>query len=184
MKPLTAEKARIVLQLLLGLLLLWAAVSKLANPTDFLASIYAYETPFPRPLLKFVAVFLPWMELICGLLLLVGFAPEATLLCVTALFVVFVLATAQAWVRGLSISCGCFDLTIFGLGKRFPALITFIESVGFAFFRNLFLTAAAVYLLRNRLAALIPEETIAPVNAPRVIPQPKGKHEKRTAVSK
>jgi putative oxidoreductase len=151
MKSMTREKWRIVLQVLLGLLLLWAAVSKIAKPIDFLGSVYAYELPLPRPLLRFVAVFLPWTELICGLLLISGVALDAALLLVTSLFVMFVAATAQAWARGLAISCGCFDLEIFGLGKRFPELITFLESVGFAFFRNLILTGLAFFLLRRSL---------------------------------
>jgi len=154
MKPSTFEKIRLGFRLLLGILLLWAAVSKLGKPVDFLASIYAYELPFPRTFLKFVAVFLPWVELLCGLLLLGNIWPDAALICTTCLLLVFVIATAQAWARGLDISCGCFDLTIFGLNKSHPGLVQFLESVGFAFLRNLLLTAMAVFLLRARLAEL------------------------------
>ena len=48
------------LRWLLGALMLWAAVSKLANPTEFLSSIYAYKTPLPPSWLQVVAVVLPW----------------------------------------------------------------------------------------------------------------------------
>ena len=139
------------LRWLLALLLLWAAVSKLANPTAFLGSIYAYELPLPRALLQGAAVILPWVELLCGLLLLAGFWTQTALLCVTGLMVLFVVATGQAWARGLDIACGCFNLQIFGIQDRMPGLVHFLESVSFAFFRNLLLTCLAGFLLRQAL---------------------------------
>ncbi len=135
------------LRFLLAILMLWAAVSKLANPTEFLGSIYGYELPLPRALLQITAVVLPWVELICGLLLLAGFWQPTALLLVTGLLVIFVLATGQAWARGIDISCGCFDLNILGLDSRTSSLARFLESVAFAFFRNLALTALAALLL-------------------------------------
>lgn len=132
---------------LLAGLMLWAAVSKLANPTEFLGSIYAYELPLPRALLQGTAVVLPWVELLCGLLLLAGFWQPTALLLLTGLLLIFVLATGQAWVRGIDIACGCFNLEILGLSERAPGLVRFLESVSFAFFRNLLLASLAGFLL-------------------------------------
>lgn len=139
------------LRWLLGMLLLWAAVSKLANPTEFLGSIYAYQLPVPRTLLQAAAVVLPWVELLCGLLLLAGFWRQTALLIVTGLMVLFVIATGQAWLRGLDIACGCFNLKIFGLNESAPGLVRWLESVAFAFFRNLLLAGLAGFLLRQSL---------------------------------
>jgi putative oxidoreductase len=133
----------------LAALLLWAAVSKLANPTEFLGAIYAYDLPLPRALLQTTVVVLPWIELLCGLLLLVDVWRPTALVAATGLMIFFVLATGQAWVRGLNISCGCFNLEIFGLNERLPGLVHFLETVAFAFFRNLLLTALAAFLLRR-----------------------------------
>lgn len=132
---------------LLGVLLLWAAVSKLANPTEFLGSIYGYELPLPRGLLQTAAVVLPWVELLCGLMLLTGFGVAAALVLAVAMMVVFVFATGQAWLRGLDIACGCFNLKIFGISEQWPGFVKFLESVAFAFFRNLVLTGLAGWLL-------------------------------------
>jgi uncharacterized membrane protein YphA (DoxX/SURF4 family) len=139
------------LRWLLGALMLWAAVSKLAHPTEFLGSIYAYDLPLPRGLVQLVAVVLPWLELLCGLLLIANVWSETALAAIIGLLAVFVLATGQAWARELDISCGCFDLTIFGLESS-AGLVKFIESPGFAFFRNLLLVLLAFALLRRRLA--------------------------------
>lgn len=140
----------ILLRWLLGALMLWAAVSKLAQPTEFLASIYAYDLPLPRSWLQLVAVVLPWLELLCGLLLLANVWSETALSAIIVLLAVFVLATGQAWARGLDISCGCFNLEIFG-ADRSAKLVKFLESAAFAFFRNLFLVSIAGWLLRRRL---------------------------------
>jgi uncharacterized membrane protein YphA (DoxX/SURF4 family) len=161
MSPPSRWNAVQLLRCLLGILLLWAAVSKLANPVEFLGSIYAYELPLPRPLLQTAAVVLPWMELLCGLLLLAGFWPQTALLIVTALMVLFVLATGQAWARGLDIACGCFNLEIFGLQQRLPGLIRFLESVSFAFLRNLLLTGLAGFLLWRTARPSAPAQAIA-----------------------
>ena len=132
----------------LGMLMLWAAVSKLANPTDFLGSIYGYQLPLPQALLKMTAVVLPWLELLCGLLLVAGLWVESALTLVTGLLALFVIMTGQAWMRGLDISCGCFSLKMFGLPEN-PGLDRFLESVAFAFFRNLVLLGLAAFLLRE-----------------------------------
>ena len=141
------------LRWLFGALMLWAAVSKLANPTEFLSSIYAYETPLPRPLLQLAAVVLPWLELLCGLLLIANVWSETALATMIGLLAVFLVATGQAWARGLDISCGCFNLEVFGANPS-SKLLKFIESASFAFFRNLVLVSLAVLLLRQRLAEL------------------------------
>jgi putative oxidoreductase len=149
-----------ILRCLLGALMLWAAVSKLAQPTEFLASIYAYDMPLPRSWLQLVAVVLPWLELLCGLLLLANVWSETALAVIISLLAVFVLATGQAWARGLDISCGCFNLKIFGADAS-TGLVKFIESPGFAFFRNLLLVLLAFALLRRRLG----ESDVAAANA-------------------
>jgi putative oxidoreductase len=156
----TRQNVRTGLRWFLGLLMLWAAVSKLGNPTDFLGSIYAYDRPFPRSLIQVVAVVLPWVELLCGLLLLSNQWTESALACVSALMAVFVLATGQAWLRQLEISCGCFNLQLLGIAEG-SGIARFVESVGFAFFRNLVLTGMAVFLLRERLSELQPASPAA-----------------------
>ncbi len=136
------------LQVAVGVLLLWAAVSKIGNPTKFLGDVLAYRVPLPRLILSFVAAVLPWVELLCGVLLLTGSWLEAALGLALGLFGVFLAATGQAWWRGLQISCGCFDLKLLGFSAE-SGLVRFLESPGFAFFRNLFLVSLAGWLLEN-----------------------------------
>lgn len=142
---------RIGLRWFLGALLVWASLAKIANPAEFYGELMAYQLPLTDALVRLSAMVVPWLELLCGVLMIGGRAQRAAVVLAAVLFGVFVLATGQAWVRGLDISCGCFNLDF--LGERFA---TFFESVKFAFFRALLLLAAAVFLLRNRDAATVP----------------------------
>lgn len=140
------DSARLVRWLLATVLLL-ASVSKLANPQEFYTSLVAYRFPLTLSMLRLVAMVLPWLELLCGLLLLVGGARRAALAWTVVMFAAFVLATGQAWARGLNISCGCFHLDFLGN----PGLVKFFESIPFAFFRAVFLLVGALYLFMQQL---------------------------------
>ena len=144
------SKVKVLVRWLLGSLLVWASLSKIANLQEFYISIAAYQLPLPAPWQRLSAMILPWLELLCGLLLLGGVWTRAALVWALVMFGVVVLATGQAWARGLEISCGCFNLSAFGLepgsGKSF---VKFIESVGFAFFRALLLFLGAAYVFRS-----------------------------------
>lgn len=134
----------------LGALLVWAAISKLANVQEFYGDILGYDLPLPSVALKAAAMVLPWLELLCGLMLLARFRVDAALVCATALFLAFVFATGQAWARGLNISCGCFDLGMLGIDKD-GGLAKTVQSTWFAFFRALLLTAGTVFVWRGPL---------------------------------
>lgn len=138
---------------ILGALLVWAALSKIANPLEFYSGLAAYQLALPGWALRATAAVLPWLELICGLLLLAGLWTRAAAGWALVLFVVFAGATGQAWARGLEISCGCFNLHALGLGEgRGRAVVAFLESVGFAFVRALVLALGAIYVLRGSAA--------------------------------
>jgi len=133
-----------VLRWVLAILLVWAALSKIANLNEFYLNIALYRLPLPDTWLRLAAMVMPWLELLCGVLMIAGTAWRAALFWAMILFGSFVLATGQAWARGLNINCGCFNLDFLGAG-----FASFFETVKFAFFRALLLFAAAVYLWRS-----------------------------------
>jgi len=139
-----------VLRWLLAGLLVWAALGKIANLQEFHANVAAYRLPLPAAMIRMAVTVVPWLELLCGILLVAGTMRRAALLCTVGLCAVFVLATGQAWARGLEISCGCFKLDFLGEGAAKQVL----ESVQFAFGRAVLLLAAAVWLFRSRTVSL------------------------------
>jgi putative oxidoreductase len=140
--------ARDVLRWLLGLVLLWAAVGKLANLQDFFAALLAYRLPLPADMIRGIAIVLPWIELLCGLLLVACRQSPGAMAWALALFAIFAVCTGQAWLRGLNIACGCLDLRLVGI-RAGSAAAGWLESVRFAFARSLALAAVALYLLRR-----------------------------------
>jgi putative oxidoreductase len=140
-------KVQAVFRTIVGLLFIWAAISKLRDPSEFLASVYAYQLPLPEALAKGVAMALPFLELICGVLLLINCWSESAGTVALVLLVLFAAATGQAWARGLEISCGCFDLKMLGI-QQGSSVAKFVESARFAFFRNLLLAALIFFSVR------------------------------------
>lgn len=134
-----------VLRWLLAMLFIWAAISKLANPTAMLGNIYDYALPLPDVLLRLAAMVLPWVELLCGLLLLANLWIQSVLLLLLGIFTLFLAVTGQAWLRHLDIACGCFNLSILGINASSKAAL-FLESVKFAFLRNIVLLGCCGYL--------------------------------------
>ncbi len=93
----------------LGLAAVWLVSGwlKAADPDQTYVAVRAYDV-LPTAGVDVVAALLPWLELALGVLLLAGIGTRAVAILSAALLLVFVAGVAQAWVRGLSIDCGCF----------------------------------------------------------------------------
>ena len=91
----------------LGAVFIYAAVVKIADPVAFAGSVASYKiVPYFASYLA--AAVLPFIELFCGVLLVLGYRVKGGALIIGALNLVFMAALASAIVRGLDIDCGCF----------------------------------------------------------------------------
>jgi putative oxidoreductase len=95
-------------RILLGLVFLLYGVDKIPHPDNFARAIANYRM-LPGGLVNLLAVVLPWIEVLCGLLLLSGQWVRSAALVSAFLLAVFVIAVSVALARGLDINCGCFD---------------------------------------------------------------------------
>ena len=95
------------LRVVLGGIFIYAGTLKIADPVAFAGNVAAYKLlpPFGNYLM---AATLPWVELLCGLLLLLGLRLRAGATLILLMNLVFTLALTTAIVRGLDIDCGCF----------------------------------------------------------------------------
>jgi uncharacterized membrane protein YphA (DoxX/SURF4 family) len=78
-----------LVRFLLGAYLLFMGLSKAMDPVNFLKLLREYHllaSPFP---LNVVAAWLPWVEVVCGLFLLVPVALRGTALVVAGMFLFF-----------------------------------------------------------------------------------------------
>ena len=86
--------------------------------------------------LRLVAIYLPWLEVLAGLDLLLNVWAETIRPLVAALCLIFVVMLGQAVLRGLDLNCGCFGAGAGGWFER-PAV---------ALGRAMLLFAASLYL--------------------------------------
>jgi hypothetical protein len=59
-----------------------------------------------------VAVWLPWIEVLCGILLICGLWVEGSLVVINTLIIIFIAALISNWIRGIDVDCGCFAVTV------------------------------------------------------------------------
>ena len=102
--PYTALIGRI----LLGAIFIYAGVSKILNPDQFAQAVMNYRI-VPLVSVNLFAIVLPWLELVSGILLLVGLFSGGSIVMITLLMALFLGAIGSALLRGLDISCGCFS---------------------------------------------------------------------------
>lgn len=114
-----ASKVVLVARVVLGAWFLYYGAHKVGTPVEFLKALRAYEVlpTSPPELINLTAVALPWIEVLCGGLLLWGRWLRPTAGLVLVLTVVFTLAvTGRAWAeRGdtgaslcsIRFDCGC-----------------------------------------------------------------------------
>lgn len=96
-------------RIVLGALFLYASFDKMAHPEAFADIIDNYHI-LPVQLVNPLAIFLPWLEFLTGLMLIVNKWVKGALLIYSTLLVIFIIALSQALIRGLDISCGCFSV--------------------------------------------------------------------------
>lgn len=96
-----------VLRCLVGAVFVFAGALKIFDPAGFAMDIANYRL-MPHELINLVAIILPWLELVTGLMLVMGFWVRANALIIAGLTIVFLIAISQALVRGLDVTCGCF----------------------------------------------------------------------------
>ena len=97
----------LLLRLVLGVVLLLAGGLKVGNPLGAARAVQAYDV-LPFELARWIGYALPWVEIVVGVLLVLGLFTRVSAVIGTVLMLAFVIGIAQAWARGLSIDCGCF----------------------------------------------------------------------------
>jgi uncharacterized membrane protein YphA (DoxX/SURF4 family) len=108
-KWLTHPWLTIRVQLTLGALFVAAALPKIIDPPSFAHMIYNYRI-VPASLVNVMALTMPWVELLCGLALILGIWKRAALSLIAAMLVVFIIAIGINLGRGNAIDCGCFNV--------------------------------------------------------------------------
>jgi uncharacterized membrane protein YphA (DoxX/SURF4 family) len=107
---LTSPWLTIRVQIALGVIFVVAALPKIIDPPSFAHMIYNYHL-VSGSLINLMALVMPWIELLCGLALILGIWQATARSIIGALLITFVLAIAINLARGNAIDCGCFDVS-------------------------------------------------------------------------
>ena len=97
----------LVVRIGLGCMFIYSSLPKIRQPYDFLSDVYNYELVGPK-IGMFVAMVMPWAELLIGICLVGGIFIGGALLMSIALGAMFSFVLGWAIHMDLNISCGCF----------------------------------------------------------------------------
>ncbi len=121
-------------RIVLGIVFIYASYDKILHPAAFAKIIHNYKI-LPDELVNLTGIFLPWLELAIGSLLIIGIWLPGSVFIGNLLLITFFSAIIYNKVRGLDISCGCFSTSAGGTGESTLYL-----------FRDLSFVIIAVYL--------------------------------------
>ncbi len=107
LNPRTSNILWRIVDLIVGGIFIYAGALKMFDPVRFASDIDNYKI-LPWTIGVALAFYVPWLEIFCGIALVLRFLYRGGLSILTALVLVFTLATVAAKVRGLDITCGCF----------------------------------------------------------------------------
>ncbi|MFR9805470.1 MauE/DoxX family redox-associated membrane protein [Pseudonocardia sp. RS010] len=94
-------------RLVLGGVWIAAGAAKVTALDESVRAVRAYRL-LPDLAAQIVGAGLPLVEIVLGLLLVVGLGVRASAVVSALLMAAFVVGIASAWARGLRIDCGCF----------------------------------------------------------------------------
>lgn len=140
-------------RLVVGVVWIVAGVIKLPDPQSSVTAVRAYQL-LPTSLASPVGNVLPIVEVVIGLLLVLGVLTRVTGGVSALLQVAFIIGIASVWARGISINCGCF-----GDGGADPDAIS---KYPWEIARDVGLTALSLWLVWRPRTALALDNVLFP----------------------
>lgn len=142
----TRASAGVLARWILGGLYVWMGLSKALDPVGFLKLVHEYDMVTAPLLLNLIAGILPWFEVFCGLLLLLGVAVRGTALVSGVMLVSFTLlvlrralalhASGSLPFCAIKFDCGCGAGEIFICRKLAENTALALVSLGLVFLRR------------------------------------------------
>ena len=100
----------LIVRVFIGIVFIYASIDKIAAPAQFARIIYNYHI-MPANLINLLALTLPWIEIVCGILLIVGIYKDGSILIINVMLLVFIIAISINLYRGINLECGCFSVS-------------------------------------------------------------------------
>ena len=142
LKKIFASKKTIFLaRLITGSIFIYASLDKLAYPNQFAVIVGNYNI-LPTKIVGLFAYGLPWLELILGVLMIIGLLLRPTAALLSLILMTFIAAIVYKYANGTLGNCGCFSVSA-EAGNQSP-IISLIRNA------LLILLCAYVFLMDKR----------------------------------
>jgi uncharacterized membrane protein YphA (DoxX/SURF4 family) len=130
-------------RLVVGGVFIWAGILKILEPLEFAQNIANYRV-VSRDISFFLALVLPWLEVLCGILVILGIFRSASSLLLSGMLGVFLVLITVTILRGLDVDCGCFG----SIGRHVDHWLLLTDIVLLYMTLNIFISS-----LRSRATA-------------------------------
>ncbi|MBL8928763.1 MAG: DoxX family membrane protein [Kineosporiaceae bacterium] len=118
-------------RLILAAVWFTAGWPKFTDTEGTIRSVRAFQL-LPEALVRPFGYGLPLLELILGVLLVIGLGTRVAAILTGALMIMFLFGISWAWAQGLSINCGCFGNTGTAVTDPVPGYIKdILRDLGF-----------------------------------------------------
>ena len=111
----------LVSRILVGGIFFLSGILKIIDPFSFADSIFSFQL-LPQSAISLIALTLPVLECLTGLLLIGGMHLRTAVLSYILLMLLFFLVLFYAFFMGLSVDCGCFGGGLFPSSSIVAAL--------------------------------------------------------------
>ncbi|MFP5211989.1 MAG: MauE/DoxX family redox-associated membrane protein [Acidobacteriota bacterium] len=108
LKVATHRYVALAFRLYLGCLFIYASMYKINYAAEFAESIAAYQL-VPYWGVNVMTLVMPWLELICGILLVAGIKSKSAVTVIGGLLALFSITVLVTLLRDIPIGCGCFS---------------------------------------------------------------------------
>lgn len=98
-----------ICRILIGGIFLIAGLAKISDPVRFMFTLREFSL-FPKAVIPFLAIYLPWLELVLGISIVTGVLYRTSALILAFLNLAFTFAIGSVIARGITVDCGCFGL--------------------------------------------------------------------------
>ncbi|MCZ7604386.1 MAG: MauE/DoxX family redox-associated membrane protein [Melioribacteraceae bacterium] len=149
MKHLTNKYILWTAKFFIGYIFILAGIEKIADPSGFSESIENYQL-LPNIFINFFAIALPWIEVVCGILLIFNKHVKENSFIFISLMSAFTIMIFIAVLRGLDIDCGCFGTN----NSQNVGIVKIIENLG------LIILGLYVFVYHEKINKSIPLEKV------------------------
>lgn len=139
-----------IFRLFCGLLFIYSGYFKILDLDNFAKIIMMYDI-IPEIFVPYCAIIIAFLEMVLGILLLIGFRIRAASFVTILLTFLFTVLIGINVVRGKNFDCGCFELSYFGIKEEIGIPLMLRDLVIIALMAVVFYAKKHLFSLDNRI---------------------------------